>query len=768
MSEREARYQHAMSQGHSAAWDQEWEKAAGFYRSALVDEPDDPKALNSLALALYELQDYKTSLHFYARVVEKSPKDPVPLEKAAILCEILKNTKVGAELAVRAAELYLRSGDIEKAIENWSRALGMNPEHLVAHSRLALVYERVKRIPQAVRAYLHIASLMQHNGERDKAVQAVNRALKLSPNSEEAQQALVMLRENRLLPKPTRPQEGMRPTREPGAVMLDVSKDESGSELTPVAEAEQKAISALAELFFEQSNEEDEKRSPPGSFDSIVKGTGPLFPKNVDKTQLMLHLGQVVDYLTRGENESAATELERVTEIGLHHPAAFYRLGMLRLDSDRLESGIRNFKRAVSHPDYALGSRLLMAVAYKLRGKVHEASLEYLKALSLADAEVVLPIHADGLRQLYEPLIEAHMQNVDVDQCAEICDTIAEILDRPKWRQYLRKIRGELVPNGDGPPVPLADVLTEASSSQVVVAMSHVRQLAREGRRHAAFEEALFALQDGPTYLPLHIAIGDLLVSGNQIQAAIEKFIVVANSYSVRGEAGRAIEMLRRVIEMSPMDMDTRNRLIDQLISRGQSEDAVTEIIKMAEVQYSLAELLAARKTYVRALRYAHQSGLDKSWRVQILHRTADIDVQSLNWRQALTMYEQICALQPNDLDANRKIIDLNLRLGERKQALAKVGGFVRKLNAGGRQEDSIRFLERLSEDWPEQFMIIRILADQYQAADRVEDAVDRLDALWGTLLDAGDRDGAVEILKKIIDLNPSDVGKYHHLLSRI
>ena len=52
-------FQKAMSEGHSAAWDQQWEKAAAAYRKALDEIPGHPKALTSLGLALFELQDYE-------------------------------------------------------------------------------------------------------------------------------------------------------------------------------------------------------------------------------------------------------------------------------------------------------------------------------------------------------------------------------------------------------------------------------------------------------------------------------------------------------------------------------------------------------------------------------------------------------------------------------------------------------------------------------------------------------------------------------------
>ena len=50
MTEDTARFQTLMNQGHSAAWDQDWDKASEFYRQALEEIPDHP-----MAVSLYEV-----------------------------------------------------------------------------------------------------------------------------------------------------------------------------------------------------------------------------------------------------------------------------------------------------------------------------------------------------------------------------------------------------------------------------------------------------------------------------------------------------------------------------------------------------------------------------------------------------------------------------------------------------------------------------------------------------------------------------------------
>ncbi len=55
MTGSQERFQQAMNQGHSAAWDQMWDKAVGYYKQALAEFPEHPKALTSLGLDLLEM-----------------------------------------------------------------------------------------------------------------------------------------------------------------------------------------------------------------------------------------------------------------------------------------------------------------------------------------------------------------------------------------------------------------------------------------------------------------------------------------------------------------------------------------------------------------------------------------------------------------------------------------------------------------------------------------------------------------------------------------
>jgi tetratricopeptide (TPR) repeat protein len=251
------------------------------------------------------------------------------------------------------------------------------------------------------------------------------------------------------------------------------------------------------------------------------------------------------------------------------------------------------------------------------------------------------------------------------------------------------------------------------------------------------------------------------------IPEAIDKFLVVARSYSIRGETGRAIDMLRRVVNLAPMDLDARNRLIDQLIARGTSDEAVDEYIKLAEVYYSLADLTNSRKAYAKALRLAQISDLETNWQVRVLHRIADIDIQSLNWRQAAQIFQEVVKIKPDDQKAYAGLLDLNFRLGEAEQAIKELDNFIQYMNSNNRVTEVIQFLEKQIEERPQHASIRRRLGEAYFLAGNLEKAVDQLDMTREILVGTGDRVGAMAAVQRIIEFNPPDVERYQQMLER-
>jgi len=767
MPGREDIFQKAMNDGHSAAWDREWDKACAAYRHALEEFPDHPKALNSLGLALYQLGKIEDALVIYKTVSHISQDDPVPMEKIAQLSERMGDLKTAIDAALRAGDFFLKLRDTDKALENWVRITNLNPEHAIAHSRLAQVHERLGHTQQAVVEYLAIASIIQRAGNAEKSKEMVDKALSLSPNSPEARQALTLLKTGQLLPKPLRGKGGTGPIRMAQVKQLQQPNARTASGLDPIAEARQKALTQLAELLFEYSDDSPSAQERRG-LSAIMKGTGKLSMQQSEQTKVVLHLSQAIDAQSKGNETLAAEEMEGALEAGFKHSSLYYTLGLLRYKGDRLESAQRFLQNSIKHNDYGLATRLLLGKLLVKKSRFSEGAIEYLEALKLADSLTVPADKADEIRQQYEPLIEAHQNQQDETVLRKICENINGLLMRPDWREQLHKTR-EQMPKVDGEMIAtLADVILQAQSSSVIESMNRINQLARMGILRVAMDEAYDAIQHAPTYLPLHTLMGELLEQEGRHVDAITKFSVVAHSYSVRGEVLQATKLFRRIIQLSPMDIGARNRLIDQLIARGQTDDAVHEYLELAGIFNRLAELDLARKTYTTALRLVQQGNANRDWNAHILQRMADIDLQRLDWKQALRVYEQLRTLEPDDDSVRRQLVDLNLRMALPDKAMNELENYISHLENLGKNNIAIAFIEDLLKDHSEQPLLKRALAAQLHHSGRTDEAISLLDTLGETLMRSNNKQQALEVINQIVLMNPPNVNEYRQLLTQM
>jgi tetratricopeptide (TPR) repeat protein len=760
-------FQKAMNEGHSAAWDQTWDVAIKAYQRAIEEFPDNAKALNSLGLAQYQLQRYDDALKTYIMVAKVNPEDSVAFEKIAQIYERQGSLNEAIQAALQAAELYLKAREPEKAIENWLRVVQLNPENIPARSRLAMIHDKTGQTKQAINEYIALASLLQNSGNPQKATELLEHAGLLDPSSMEVRQALAFVKAGRMLPKPMRPKGGTGPLRMAAVKELEAPKQRLQESPDPITEGRQKALQVLAEVLFDLSDDSSEAQARRG-LQSIMKNTGQLSMQGSEQTNILLHLSQAIDAQTKNQDAAAADEIERAIEAGFIHPAAYFNLGMLRANTDRADSALRSLQQCVKHNDYGLAARLLSGDTLRKLNRMKEAANEYLEALKLADAAVVDPSQADAILQLYEPLIESMSREDDQKAQIKLCDNVEKMLMRPNWRLHLLKTREGMPKSEGGQALPLAEVVIQAQSSNVIEAMNHVNQLARSNRLRSAMDEAFHALAYAPTYLPLHILIGDLLIREGRTPEAITKFTTVANSYSVRGEASQATNLLKRIIQLSPMDLAARTRLIEQQTARGQVNEAISEYMDLADIYYRLAELDMARKTFTTTLRLAQQPNANHNWNVKILQRMADIDMQRLDWRQATRVFEQIRTLHPDDASVRQNLIELNLRLAQVPQAQAELESFISYLESNGKSQEAIPFLEKLLEEHAGQPILQRALADELHKAGRTVEAITILDAIGDKLMETNDKPGLIEVVNRILSMNPPNAEEYRTLLAQI
>ena len=694
-----------MNQGHSAAWDQKWEKAAGFYRQAIDISPDNATALTSYGLALFRLKSFDEALGLYEKASNLAPNDPLAFEKIAEINDLQGMQPEAIQAYLQAADLYLKQRDVEKAIDNWHKVLAFDPGHLDARRKLALVYERLGRNLEAVNEYISIASLMQHRGETSKAIELVDYALRLVPDHVDAQQAKNALQGRHPLPLPEAPKLAAgAPSNKKTGPLSDLSAPEAPKHVQdPIAEARRLALAALAELLFEQGDALGGNGSHRRGIAALTGGKSSMPSGEADRSRIQLHIGQAIELQSRSEFKKATSELDRAVSTGLDHAAAYFNLGLLQKEQNMADNALKQLRNSVKHPDYALASYLLMAELHHRADKDGEAASNCVQALRLADAAVVPQEQAADLKQLYEPLIEAQSQETDTKILRGIYKSITAQILRPDWREHLKTAREQL-PQGspDSPPVPLAEMLLQTSSGEVIESLSFVTQLIQRDKTRSAMEEAFHTLQYSPTFLPMHTQIADILMKEDQPSKAVDKYLLISQLYNLRGEAAQATRLLHKVTRVVPMDISIRKQLIHLLVAQGEINEVLEEYMELANVYYQLAELDMARETYTEALRMTQRSRSNQQWNIKILTKLADIDRQRLDWRQAVRVLEQIRTLEPEDPDVRIELVDLNYRLGREQVAMTEIERFTSLLANAGKHSIAIGFLGQVLDMMPD------------------------------------------------------------------
>ena len=146
----------------------------------------------------------------------------------------------------------------------------------------------------------------------------------------------------------------------------------------------------------------------------------------------------------------------------------------------------------------------------------------------------------------------------------------------------------------------------------------------------------------------------------------------------------------------------------------------------------------------------------------------ADIDLQRLDWKQALRVYEQIRTLTPDDTASRKQLVELHIRMGQLEKAMSELENYLTYLESQRKQDLGVGFLEDLIKEHDDQPILKRALAAQLHAVGRSEEAVSLMDTLGESLMEAGNLQTAMEVINQIILMNPPNVEDYKQLLAQM
>lgn len=750
-------YTHSMRQGHSAAWDQRWDQAAKFYREALTEVPDDYLALNSLGLALMEQSQFDEALQVYRKAAKRSPEDPAPQENMAKIYEAQNRIEEAVLLSFQAADLYLKAHNADRAVQNLQRVSAYRPQNMRAHTQLAVIYERIGRLPSAVKEYLAAATITQHNGDAQTARQMVDYALKIQPNNQEAISAYERVRSGKLLPEYNPGKSGPlnRSSMRDGNRSREPLRD-------PVEDATHYALGIIADLVLDPS-----ETNP--LFQSLhISETGNQNKTEADRIAALNHLLAAVEAHSRGRSVQAAGEAEKAIASGVVHPAVYYLLGFLSHKSD-VQKSLQALARSATDSRLAMASELLIGEALEEQKDYLDAVSAYLRAMYEADA-TTLPVEMSAaLRLQYRQINEQITKMQDPERMQYVCRSISGQIMRRGWRQQVLGIRQLLPPASiEAPPNALVMLMLLPNSGQIVAGLSRAQRLVSNSALLPALEELYYDLQLAPSETLLHELIATMMIKRDHLDAAIEKYLLIARKYELEGDRNQAVRVLSQAQQLSPTNLTIRNRLIELLFSLDRRDDAIRQYLDLAETYYRLADLDKSRATYLNVLRLSQKGETNRDWNIEILKRVADIDLQRLDWRQALRIFDQIRGFDPEDMETRASLVELNYRLGQDAAAISELDSAVTYYDQINKIPTAMRMVSSLVAIRPDNTDMQSRLFAVSRRVKNMADAISLLDSYADELLESGNKAAAIVHLETIIALGPPNTMEYRKVLEQL
>ncbi len=611
-------------------------------------------------------------------------------------------------------------------------SLQLKPENLPVLEQLYDYYLREGETEKVILAAVWLAYLYQESSP-EKSVEICRRAQRLAPMDRRLAQVMYLLQTGRPIPRPSVSGDFTALEEAVAEVQKSHEPEKREERKNPMLVAKERAMSTLADLAFEGLS-----------------------------TEAAILVGQALDAQSRGDLEAAASAYEALLAQGVSNPAIHFSLGLIYKEQMRFDEAIAQFEQSVSDQALRLASHVALGESYQAEGNFEEALKHFLEAVKTIDLTTVQRDQVPKLLRVYEGLAQNLVNIGQPERTERILQSLVLFLNERGWEEEVIKARRRLDSlMRNGPILSLAEIISLPHAQEVMRSVAMAQEYMRRRRFYSALEELEWAIGKAPFYLPLHSMLGYLLLESDNIEGALAKFRMIARTYEERGQEGLAIATYRQVLELSPLDVEVRRRMIDLLVHRGEIDEALTLYLEMADAYYQMAQTDNARQVYIEALRLAPRGSDDKQWKIRLYHRLGDLDMMRLDWGAAVKDYEEIIRLDPTDEKALIALYRLYPKLGRAQLGLKALDRLLKHLLAHRQVQKAIKILKNLLEEEEDSIALHYRLAQLYLYLGMREEAIQELDILGGLQLDAGLTEEAIKTIERLLALNPPERESY-------
>jgi tetratricopeptide (TPR) repeat protein len=748
------KFQAAMAQAERFSEQNNWAEAIKAYRFALAEFPNNEAAVLGFGRASLFAGQMEMAQKAFQHALKINPTNQQALNHIGDLQERLGQLDAAAEIYLRAGNISASKSDLDTAIDYWLRATKLASDHVDAHRSLADGLAQQGQTRRAARQWLTLAAIYQRRGDHGQAIEQIGKAEQLLPDDPGVIAAMEALQSD----APIQPDKISDAPPVPTTPVVDFADEVSygddffGEDPFALEEPEPEAAPQGGLLELAQQNALAELAN------TVFEGEGS------PNTILVI---QAIDLQGRGESAEAAKNFRQAIEAGMKRPAIYFNLGLLYKEQGQFNEAVNMLKRSAQDNQYNISSQFALGEVYHAANKLDLALKHLVEVVRSVDLQTVSGDKAQRLLQFYEGLADNYLAQGDIDKINRFVTTVKRFFANPEWEKKVYQARQRMENVTENGVMSLAEYLESPETEVIITAMALTSQYLKRNMIMTASEECLLAIQKAPFYLPLHVRQADILLKQEKTDQAITKYLYVAKVYEMRGTPDQAINIYKRILRLASMDVTVRSKLIDLYISLNDIEQALDQYLILADSYYQLAQVDRALEKYNEALRLADATENTDTWKETILKSMGDIYNQRFDWAKATTAYEELIKINPNNERVQRELVDLYFKQHKTDQAIAKLDNL---LAVYQRQDPpkALELLKELSLVHPDNMSLRQRLALVYVQNGMNQQAITEYDALGEMQLEQGLRDQAIQTIQAILNLGPKDVEGYRRLLSQI
>jgi len=687
MAGNRALYDRAMEQSREAARQKNWEEALKQAVRALQEFPQDADGRSSAAVALFNTGKYPQTLQILEELRGSDQNNPFFLEYLARTHERMGNTAPAVAIYTQLADLQQERRLGMRAIEALREVLRLQPDADDQRLRMARLIEEAGSASEATTEYLELARRRQAQGRIEEATTHAERALRIDPSSREAKELIATL--HATLSNAAQIAVTSAGAGDQGPGTGNISLTPSFQSITPASTGALRS----QQFTIEQTITLAQKHQEAGEAEAAIEQYERAVALGTERSDAFYSLGLL--YQERGDYQRAATALTHAASDPEYALSAHYALGTCYQELGQLPQAAQEYEQTIRLVDLqsigkAEADDLIQmyesaARIYSQLNDIARAASLYSTLANFLNSKRWGKERADEFRQKAKELTERNMfaklrtlgtGALTAPEPSAPTPTLEETMPSTwgKIRPITDFLRPERMASSSSvdifaataaPPAPepidslaLLDSLPTVDRAPFApVSQLDTTGLGEECVRYViasekyieqrlilgALDACMEVIRLNADYLPIHLRMGEIYEREGRPEDALIKYQLLIDTYMVRDEPQRAIDVYLRLIELSPDTIQARSRLAELLKNDGRIEGAAEQIGQVAGTYFRMGQTNKALEEYRRGVQWAPNNA---TLRAQYGQSLLKLD----RYEAALGEFRRALELNPADL----------------------------------------------------------------------------------------------------------------------